>query len=228
MKGFAGCNEVLNQRTNEQTNDPRLAALAATPYRIPVMGISIRDVTPADAEALAHILVTTNETTFRGIVAEQCLQFTEAESAANWRRMLTAGLPSSDCFLVASEVVASEVVASEEDPVPIGYVWGTLCSDQPTPTGELKQIMLLPWRQRRGLGRLLVRRIARHLESHGVQRMRVEVLRINPHRGFYERLGAKYISERPYDWDGVTMSMCLYEWPDVRELTRETTIETSR
>jgi GNAT superfamily N-acetyltransferase len=180
---------------------------------------SIRNVTPADAEALGHILVTTNATTFRGIVPEQCLRFTEAESAANWRRSLAAGLPASDYFLVACD----------ERGTPIGYAWGGTCVDpnQP-PAGELKQIMLLPTHQRRGLGRLLVHRIAQHLEMHGVDRMRVEVLRINPHRGFYERLGARYISERPYDWDGVTMSMCLYEWPDTRELTRETSEQPSR
>jgi hypothetical protein len=48
--------------------------------------------------------------------------------------------------------------------------------------------------------------------------MRVEVLRVNPNRGFYERLGARYVAERDYDWDGVVLTMCLYGWADLRPL----------
>lgn len=52
----------------------------------------IRDVVPDDADALAHILITAEEHTFRGLVPDACLQSTEAESAANWKRFLTRGL----------------------------------------------------------------------------------------------------------------------------------------
>jgi hypothetical protein len=50
----------------------------------------LRDVQVGDAEALAHILVTVGESAFRGRVPDQCLTFTEAESATNWKRTLTA------------------------------------------------------------------------------------------------------------------------------------------
>ena len=65
--------------------------------------LAFRDARAGDAEALAHILVTANEAAFRGRIPDQCLAFTEAESAANWRRTLLEGLPPDD-FLVIAEL----------------------------------------------------------------------------------------------------------------------------
>lgn len=172
------------------------------------MDITLRDVTPDDAEALAHVLITANESAFRGLVPDQCLTFTEAESAANWRRFLGGeGLPESDNFVVA--VVDGEV---------IGYGWGGPYADDPVYRGELRQISVLPAYQGRGVGRKLVACVAENLASQKIHTMRVEVISVNPNRAFYERLGAKYVSEHPYDWDGVIMSMCVYGWADTRGL----------
>src|SRR4051812_22158102 len=87
----------------------------------------LRDVQVGDAEALAHILITAGETAFRGRVPAQCLTFTEAESAANWRRTLAAGLPPGDVL----------VVAEPPGRMPIGYAWGGPHDDDPTYRGEL-------------------------------------------------------------------------------------------
>lgn len=167
----------------------------------------IRDVRIDDAEALAHILITANETAFRGRVPDRCLDFTEAESAANWRRMLVDGLPPGDVF----------VVAETSGGAPIGHAWGGPCDD-PAYRGELRQIAVLPSEQRQGIGRLLVRHVASRLAAQGIGSLRVEVLRANPNRRFYERLGAQYFSERDYDWDGVVLPMCTYGWMDIRSL----------
>ncbi len=170
------------------------------------MDITLRDVTPDDAEALAHVLITAGESAFRGLVPDQCLTFTEAESAANWRRFLGGeGVPESDFFVVA---IVNGVV--------VGYVWGGTHADDPVYRGELRQIQILPDSQGRGVGRKLVAYVAEKLASQKIYTMRVEVISVNPNRAFYERLGAKYVSEHPYDWDGVMMSMCVYGWADTR------------
>lgn len=170
--------------------------------------ITFRAVTEHDAAALAHVLVTTNNSNYRGIVPDQCLTFTEAESASNWRRKLRTALPDSDAFLLA-----------EHDGAVVAYAWGGL-SDADPRIGVIRQIMVLPSHQRTGLGRMLVRQVASHLIDQGVESIRVEVLRMNPCRPFYERLGARYVSERPFDWDGTTLSMCTYAWDDPRALAR--------
>ncbi len=170
--------------------------------------VRVRDVAVGDAAALARILIAANDSAFRGLVPPHCLSFTEAESAANWRKTLTAGLPPGDFMLVA------------ESPhgVPVGYAWGGPCMDDPVYGGELRQLNVWPADQRRGIGRLLVRRVADRLVAQGIASMRVEVLRINPNRAFYERLGARYVSERPYDWDGVVLASCRYGWTDLAPL----------
>jgi ribosomal protein S18 acetylase RimI-like enzyme len=169
--------------------------------------IQIREVRPSDAAALAHVLVTANKAAFAGIVPEQCLLFTEEQSAANWSRTLTAGLKSGEFIIVA-----------ENGGAVIGYAMGRPALDDLVYRGELKQIHLLPGEQRRGLGRKLVREVARRLAEQGIQSMRVEVLACNPNRPFYERLGARLVSQRIHDWDGVALEMCLYAWTDTRGL----------
>ncbi len=171
------------------------------------MDIHLRPVTFDDPEALAHILITANESAFRGLVPDQCLTFTEAESAANWRKTFTEeGLPSGDEFLTVAETAAREVV---------GYVWGGVKDDG---DGIVRILMVLPAYQRRGVGRLLVSHVAERLAEKGIHRMTVEVLSVNPNRLFYEHIGATYVSEAPYDWDGVPMVSCLYQWADTSAL----------
>jgi ribosomal protein S18 acetylase RimI-like enzyme len=174
------------------------------------MELKLRDVRADDASALAHVLVTANLANYRGLVPEQCLTFTEAESAANWSRSLNAGLPPRDFMYLVEDGTHGGV---------IGYGWAGPTENDGTFRGELRQINLLPEYQRRGIGRFLVREIARRLrDEQGIASLRVEVLRCNPNRPFYERLGARFVSERPYDWDGVMFPMCLYGWPDTGAL----------
>ena len=170
--------------------------------------VRLRDVAVGDAAALARILIAATDSAFRGLVPPQCLAFTEAESAANWRRTLTAGLPPGDFMLVAESPLG----------VPVAYAWGGPCADDPAYDGELRQLNVWPATQRRGTGRLLVGRVASRLAAQGIAGMCVDVLRINPNRAFYERLGARYVSERAYDWDGVVLAMCRYGWTDLAPL----------
>src|SRR5437867_3430788 len=62
------------------------------------------------------------------------------------------------------------------------------------------------------------RGIVPHRAGLAIFNMRVEVLRCNPNRAVYEKLGAASISERPFDWDGVILPMCSYGWADTRYL----------
>jgi ribosomal protein S18 acetylase RimI-like enzyme len=169
--------------------------------------LRLRPVTASDAAALADILVIANEHAFRGIVPDQCLALTEAQSAANWQRTLDGGIAPADIFDLVEDAANQRV----------GYVWAGP-SDDATHHGRIRQIMILPAHQRQGIGRLLVRRAALHLAARGIRSLDVEVLQCNPNRPFYERLGARFLSDRPYDWDGIILPMCRYGWNDTRPL----------
>ena len=175
----------------------------------------IRDITLDDIPALANLTINSMQETFRGIVPDTALQFTEAESAANWLKFLGGeGLGDRD-FLV---------VAQAEDGQIVGYAWGGPSVDEreyvetSVYAGELRQIATLPAYQRRGVGRILVRYVAARLSEQGIHSLRVEVLRENPNREFYERMGGQYIGQRPYDFDGIPMVMYCYGWKDTRSL----------
>ena len=170
---------------------------------MPRPDIIVRDVRVDDAEALARILIPANEVAFRGRIPDQCLTLTEARSAANWRRTLTEGLPPDD-FLV---------VAEPPGDAPVGYAWGGP-HDDPAYPGELRQLAVHPFAQRQGVGRLLVSHVAGRLAARGIHRMRVDVLRVNPNRPFYERLGARFLSEHDVEDDGVVLRSCVYGWND--------------
>jgi ribosomal protein S18 acetylase RimI-like enzyme len=174
---------------------------------MPRPDLVLRDVNVGDAAALAHILVTANEAAFRGRVPDQCLTFTEPESAANWQRLLIEGVPPGDVLVVVELPKGS----------PVGYAWGGP-SDNPVYRGELRQIGVLPMAQGQGIGRRLVGHVANRLAAEGIHSLRVEVLHVNPNRRFYERLGACYLAEHDYDWDGVVLPMCVYGWADTRVL----------
>lgn len=173
------------------------------------MTFTIRDLTLEDIPALAHILVTANRHAFRGLLPDETLEFTEAESAANWRRFLVdEGLPDGDFMLVA-QTETGEVV---------GYIWGGPNWKEEAFAGELRQINILPDFQGRGIGRLLTCHLARRFVEEGISSLRVETLKINPNRPFYERLGGVFVREFPYEGDVYTVPAYVYGWADIRTL----------
>jgi ribosomal protein S18 acetylase RimI-like enzyme len=89
---------------------------------------------------------------------------------------------------------------------------------EPGGSGELYLLGVLPAHQRRGIGRRLVAVVADRLARAGMRALVVRVLTANPNRAFYERLGARYEREEPYDWNGVALAMAVYRWPDAAGL----------
>ena len=175
------------------------------------MNIVIREAVLDDADALAHVLVTATRAAFEGVVPEYCLQWSEPESAANWKIALTEGFDAGE-FLVVAETA---------DGLVIGYAMGGSSTDNPVYRGELKALYVLPAYHRRGIGRLLVKHVASRLAEQGVQSLFVRVMKDNPNRPFYERMGGQYLSERPYDWDSYILPEYVYGWKDTGRLLNE-------
>jgi GNAT superfamily N-acetyltransferase len=173
------------------------------------MNILIREAVADDAEAIAAVMINGMRSAFQGVVPDRCLQW--PDSAANWKKALMEGFDAGD-FLV---------VAQADDGKRIAYALGGFYLDDPNYRGELKQLNVLPAYHRQGIGGLLLRHVAGRLAEDGIYSMCVKVMRANPYRVFYERLGGQYVSEHPYDWDGVMMSECLYGWQDTRELVKD-------
>lgn len=172
------------------------------------MSWHIRKATPADAEALARCVIESNRATFRGRVPDRCLEWlTPEESAANWRRYLASS--GDHRFLRLAEDVDGRVA---------GYV---LAGPQPGDgrfDAELYAIAVLPEDQGRGVGKSLISAAATRLRRDGLRSCGVRVLRANPNTAFYEHLGARYLDEEPYDWNGVILPQAVYIWSDINAL----------
>ncbi|HEU4336633.1 MAG TPA: GNAT family N-acetyltransferase [Nocardioides sp.] len=75
---------------------------------------------------------------------------------------------------------------------------------------------MLPERQGRGIGRLLLRRMADELTRLGFTRLQVGVLSANlPARAFYEAMGAEEVDRRTFEEEGHLLPECVYEWSDL-------------
>ena len=175
------------------------------------MTYHIRDARVEDAPALADTVIEPIVTTFRGHVPDQCLSWiTRDESIANWQKWFWQDRDDGEFILVA-ELMEGGVV---------GCALGGPQTADAQFDGELYMLGVLSTYQRQGIGRNLVGAVAARLFQQGIQSMQVRVLTVNPNRYFYERLGARYVGEQPYDWNGVLFSEARYGWPDVRSLLK--------
>jgi ribosomal protein S18 acetylase RimI-like enzyme len=166
----------------------------------------IRDARVEDAPALADTVIEPIVTTFRGLVPDQCLSWiTRDESIANWQRWFWHDRHDGQ-FLLVAELMEGGVV---------GCALGGPQTAEAQFAGELYLLGVLSTYQGHGIGRNLVAAVAARLSQQGIQSMQVRVLSINPNRHFYERLGAQYVGEQPYDWNGVLLAEAIYGWPDI-------------
>ena len=78
--------------------------------------------------------------------------------------------------------------------------------------GEVYTLYVLPDLQGRGFGRLLLGALFQRLESAGHGSALVWVVRGNPARFFYERLGGKQVMHRPIPVGGQPVEAIAYGW----------------
>jgi len=166
--------------------------------------VKIRPATADDAAALARIQVHSYRSAYAGLMPVDYLaHFSLEEQEQDWRDLLAE--PTGDILLVA-ETGDGEIA---------GYALG-----RPGPVDELPagaydaELIALHVRRalhRQGIGRALVRAMARGLHEQGCTALALFVLAGNPACAFYERLGGQRVGEkrwlipaseaRTYDFD---------------------------
>jgi ribosomal protein S18 acetylase RimI-like enzyme len=92
----------------------------------------------------------------------------------------------------------------------------------PLADGEIETLYVLDdWRER-GLGRRLMRAAAAHLASAGCASAFLWVLRENPSRWFYERLGGRAAAESTVQVGGEPVAQVAYVWSPIEKLVQAT------
>lgn len=162
---------------------------------------------PADAEALAHVHVTSWRETYKGLLPDAYLaRMSEPAFARRFRRQLAG---------------ASEVTLAAADRFGlVGYAQGGPSRRGVPGEGEITVLYLLRQAQGRGLGRELLTRTAQALAAQGASSLMISVLRENfGARGFYEHLGGVAEPARPEPGPGgVMLHEVAYVWRDIRAL----------
>ncbi len=169
--------------------------------------MQIREAQQADAAGIAHVYVNGWRTTYVGIIPQEYL---DRMSYAHFERHWATLLAQKDGFFY---------VAEDDTLGIIGFIWGGPAHQgDDVYTGELHAIYIDKNASQRGLGRLLVQRLAQQLVQQGIAAMIVWVLAANASRRFYERMGAQFLRTGPYYVEGIAYDYTAYGWPDLRVL----------
>jgi len=172
----------------------------------------IRPATPADAVGIAAVHVESWRSTYPGMLPDRFLvRLSPGAYAARWRRLLGEEGRGRRTF-----------VACDLDNRIVGFA---SCGPQRTAVhgfgGEFYAIYLLDEVHGQGFGRRLLGTLAQELMDCGMRSAVVWVLRDNPSRWFYERMGGQHLAEQPITFAGIRLSEVAYGWQDLLPLARQ-------
>ena len=169
------------------------------------MEYTIRQARTEDAKSIAFVHVESWRTTYAGIVPDDYLASLNPEQRAEmWRERFNAGT----ALIVAEDASGVFGFASAgqlRDPID-GY------------DAELYAIYLLQREQKRGAGRMLVRKLSQRLGSDGFRSLVVWVLARNPSVGFYVHLGGLPVAQKEVEIGGSQLTELAFGWPNLNDL----------
>jgi GNAT superfamily N-acetyltransferase len=170
----------------------------------------IRRAKPDDAHRIAWVHLESWKTTYPGIIPQSYIDGLKIENGLrNWQERLTQG-------------DGPVVLVAEDEAGIFGFAaGGAIMHPVDGFDGELGAIYLLATHQKQGAGAALVRRIASDLTERAFRSMAVWVLKANPSRGFYERMGGVQVAEQGIEIGGVTLPEVAYGWKDISALAQE-------
>ncbi len=164
----------------------------------------IRAARPGDAQGIARVHVAAWRSAYAGILPDHSLTaLSEPRIAAHYDHDIRAG--------------RGVFVATEAGAV-AGFVTAGPPRRRSIAKGEIETLYVLDdWREQ-GLGRLLLRQAAAHLAGGGASSLFLWVLRDNPSRWFYERLGGRAALRGTTQVGGVEVAQVAYMWDPIGRL----------
>ncbi len=168
------------------------------------MRVELRQARPDDAQAIACIEVETWHTTYAGMLADRALL---AMSPHRQAHMWSAALRLSPGDIWVAE--------DQQDGL-LGFGYCGPQRDRSLPfDGEIYMLYVLPDAQGMGIGRALLQRLFARLAECRLRSALIWVLRVNPSRFFYERLGGKLACQRQIPFGGEAVPALGYGWVDL-------------
>lgn len=173
-------------------------------------GVVLRLAQVEDSAAIARVHVDAWRTAYVGILSDEFLaSLSYARREEQWRALLAQ--PKENEFTLVAEAESGGVVGFAHG--------GPERSDMGTDWGEVYALYLLQEYRRHGIGRQLMRAAAQRLQLAGFRSLLVWVLRENPARHFYARLGGMPFREQDIDIGPHRLVEVAYVWEDIAALT---------
>ena len=182
--------------------------------------ITIRRARLSDAGAIGAVHVAAWRSAYPGILPDEYLaRLSAPRQAAYYDSAVRSGVGVH----VASASGADLGMLGGAARV-VGFVTGSPARDgrwtEQLAEGEIETLYVLDdWRER-GVGRRLMRAAAANLAACGCRSAFVWVLRANPSRWFYERLGGRAAAEATIHVAGVPVVQTGYVWSPIEKLVQ--------
>jgi ribosomal protein S18 acetylase RimI-like enzyme len=165
--------------------------------------IAIRDARLDDAGPIARLDVETWQATYAGILATPYLVgLTPARRETGWTN------------LIRREPRDVQVAAARDGTV-IGFGSCGASRGEPDFPGEVFTLYVAPDWQNQGVGRRLLLAMFERLAAQGYGAVVIWVLRDNPARFFYQRLGGREIRRKLLPFNGSQVAASGYGWRDL-------------
>ncbi len=181
--------------------------------------IAIRRARPADAVAIAAVHVAAWRSAYPGILPQEFLaRLSVPRQAAHYDAAIRA-----DVGVHVATASGLDLGAEGGSARIVGFA-----TSAPTrgpghlAESEIETLYVLDdWRER-GLGRRLMRAAAAHLAGLGCNSTFLWVLRDNPSRWFYERLGGRSAAHSTIRVGGQPVAQTAYVWSPIEKLAQAT------
>jgi ribosomal protein S18 acetylase RimI-like enzyme len=181
--------------------------------------IGVRRARPADAVAIGAVHVAAWRSAYAGLLAPDYLaRLSVPRQAAGYDHSIRAR--DGQVFVATASGVD---VPAGSAPQVVGFVtagparWTYAPSRCPGEAEVATLYVLDDWRDR-GLGRRLLRAAAGSLAEAGYRSVFLWVLRDNPSRWFYERLGGKPVAESMVAVGGQQLKQTAFSWDPIERL----------
>jgi ribosomal protein S18 acetylase RimI-like enzyme len=166
-------------------------------------GIAIRTARPEDAAPIARLDVETWQAAYAGILGTPYLAgLSPTRREAGWRHVI-------------SRAPRDVHIAAKGDGDIVGFGSCGACRGEPGFTGEVFTLYVAPDWQNQGIGRRLLLAMFGHLVAQGHNSAVIWVLRENPARFFYQRLGGKEVRRKLLPFNGTQVPASGFGWRDL-------------
>jgi len=180
--------------------------------------ISVRRARPADAAAIGAVHAAAWQSVYPGILPDSYLATLSVPRLGAFYQRAILDRHGAHAVFVAVACPG----AGGGEPAVVGFASGGQARRPGLAEGEIETLYLLDDYREQGAGRRLMRAMAAHLRAVGCRSAVVWVLKENPSRWFYGRLGGRPAAREVIRFAGHPVEQMAYVWDPIETLLSAT------